>query len=330
MELGGYFSWELEAEIPLDRLSHMQWISNPKVEDFTILSFPRRYSPFGLNQEFDFILDVPEGQSPLVLKVDPFIPIDREELAALAEQIPSRLEMRNQQLHSQRSFPHRFYGDQNTRFLGGEDENEENLEYTPLSAMGQWLPRAVLTGEDGDFFFHSGIDWNTFRSAIERNLRTGEVEFGASTVSMQLVKNLFLVQDQELVRKIQEAFLVYLLEHRAGISKERILELYLNIAPFGPRVYVAREGARYYFNKDPGELTIPEALWMASMLPSPIRYSQFIRDGKPADYWLPRLRFLLDIMLERQRISPQEYEDSRLGELSFTPIEQNLLGGFGR
>jgi len=285
------------------------------------LSFPLRYSPFGLNQEFDFILDVPEDQPSLVLKVDSFTPIAREELAVLAEQIPSRLEMRGQQLQSQSSLPQLFYGDQNPRFLGDQEEDEENLGYTPLSAMGQWLPRAVLTGEDGDFFFHSGIDWNTFRSAIERNLRTGVVEFGASTLSMQLVKNLFLVQDQELVRKIQEAFLVYLLEHRAAINKERILELYLNIAPFGPRVYGAREGARYYFNKEPGELTIPEALWMASMLPSPIRYSQFVRDGKPADFWLPRLQFLLDIMLERKRISPQEYENSRLGELSFAPIE---------
>ena len=100
--------------------------------------------------------------------------------------------------------------------------------------MSPWIPKAVLTAEDGDFFFHNGINWFTFKNAVERNFSAGEVELGASTLTMQLIKNLFLSPDRALMRKIHEAVLVYLTEEAVPVSKDRLLELYLNLVEFGP------------------------------------------------------------------------------------------------
>ncbi|TFH03709.1 MAG: hypothetical protein E4H09_04775 [Spirochaetales bacterium] len=191
--------------------------------------------------------------------------------------------------------------------------------YVRLDDLSPWVIRAVLTAEDGDFFFYGGVNWVTLAGAVERNLRTGEIALGASTISMQLVKMLFLDQSRIISRKLQEVFLVYLMEHEVPVSKDRILELYLNLAEFGPGVYGILDASDYYFGKDPGELTVGEATWLASILPAPKTYHQYFKDRWISDAWFSRMGGLYDIMLERGRMTQQEYDAAIQVRPAFVP-----------
>ena len=118
---------------------------------------------------------------------------------------------------------------------------------------------------------------------------------------------LFLDQERVFSRKLQELFLVYLMEHQVPVSKERILELYLNVAEFGPGVSGIYDASRYYFDKDPRNLTAGEATWLASILPSPKTYHQHFEDGWIDDNWFARMIGLYDVMLERGRMTQEEH-----------------------
>lgn len=182
------------------------------------------------------------------------------------------------------------------------------LRYRRIDEVSPYLVAAVLTAEDGDFFFHTGIDWKNLAAAAARNLAAGSLDYGASTISMQVIKNVFLDQEKSFARKLQEALLVYLMEEQLRIPKARILELYLNIAEFGPGVYGAEQAARYYFDITAAELSLGQAAWLASILPSPKRYHSYYEAGAISPGWFIRMVSLLDVMLERGRISQEEYQ----------------------
>jgi hypothetical protein len=337
MEIEGTFGWDFFLELPMDRIGHIQWKSVPVLEDLHIRTFPGRFSPFGLNQGFPFRFTTRPDSPDYLILVEPRGPIDFDFLSSISEQTPLRMQRRVEQLQEQVLVPDVIFGPPNPRklpagisslepnSLGGSDQSTRSrqlynqLSFIPLEHISPYLIKAVLTGEDGDFFFHPGFNWNTLRSAIERNLRSGQVQFGASTISMQLVKNLLLDDSRELVRKLQEAFLVYLMEHRAGIFKDRILELYLNIAPFGPGSPGIHGGAQHFFQKHPRDLNLLESVWLATMLPSPFRFSGFIVDGAPAPFWFPRMQFFLDVMLERGRITEDDHNHANPATLRFRP-----------
>jgi membrane peptidoglycan carboxypeptidase len=124
---------------------------------------------------------------------------------------------------------------------------------------------------------------------------------------MQLVKNLFLSDDREFSRKFQELLLVYLVEEQLGIPKDRILEIYINLAEFGPGIFGIYDAARHYFGKNPADLSAGEAVWLASILPSPKRYYQYYRNGAISPGWFERMRWNFDTMLERGRMTEAEY-----------------------
>ena len=94
------------------------------------------------------------------------------------------------------------------------------------------------------------------------------------------------------------------------VSKERILELYLNLAEFGPEVFGIYDASRYYFAKHPGDLTAGEATWLASILPSPKTYHRYFEDRWISDGWFDRMTGLYDIMLERGRMTPEEHAEA--------------------
>jgi|GEM_PF-2799654 len=180
--------------------------------------------------------------------------------------------------------------------------------YIPVEDISPYLVSAVLTAEDGDFFFHPGADWKNIATALARNAEDSSFSFGASTLSMQVVKNLFLSMEKTIARKLQETALVYLMEEHLHIPKERILELYLNIAEFGPGIYGAEQSARYYFGTAAAELSLAQALWLASILPSPRRYHAYFERGEISEGWLIRMHSIMDVMLERGRIGQDEYD----------------------
>ncbi len=139
--------------------------------------------------------------------------------------------------------------------------------WVPYAAIAPSLKRAVLVAEDINFFSHRGFDLGEMRHAMTKALEEGEAPRGASTITQQLAKNLWLSPSRNPLRKLQEALLTWQLERT--LAKRRILELYLNVVEFGPGVYGAEAASRRYFGKSAAELRDEEAAQLAASLPSP-------------------------------------------------------------
>jgi len=167
-------------------------------------------------------------------------------------------------------------------------EPRKFLIWMPIEQISPHLQRAVLASEDTRFFQHDGFDWAAIQKAWDEAVREGEKEAkaegdydpnswippmpsfrrGASTVTQQLSKNLFLSEDRNFLRKGREAVYTYFLERE--LSKKRILELYLNVIEWGDGIYGAEAAARNYFRKSASDLTREEAAYLAAMIPSPL------------------------------------------------------------
>ena len=139
--------------------------------------------------------------------------------------------------------------------------------WTPYAAISPALKRAVLVSEDVNFFSHHGFALDEMQNALEDALRDRELPRGASTITQQLAKNLWLSRSRNPLRKAKEAVLTWQLERR--LSKRRILELYLNVVEFGPGVYGVGAASQRYFGKAPADLDESEAAQLAAVLPSP-------------------------------------------------------------
>jgi len=160
--------------------------------------------------------------------------------------------------------------------------------WMPIEQISPHLQRAVLAGEDSHFFEHNGFDWDAIQKAWDEAQREGEKEAkeegdydpngwippmpnfkrGASTVTQQLAKNLYLSEERNFFRKGREAAITYFLEK--DLSKKRILELYLNVIEWGEDIYGAEAAARFYFKKSASNLTAQEAAYLSAMIPSPL------------------------------------------------------------
>ncbi len=142
------------------------------------------------------------------------------------------------------------------------------------------LKRAVIVAEDAKFSEHDGFDWEGIQNAMEKNQRRGRVVAGGSTITQQLAKNLFLSGEKSLWRKGEEAVITSMLEML--MTKERILEIYLNVAEWGDGVFGAEAAARHYYNISAASLNAEQAAHLAAMLPRPLYYernrdSEFLR-----------------------------------------------------
>ena len=146
------------------------------------------------------------------------------------------------------------------------------LEWTPvpLERISPWLRRAVIVAEDARFYQHGGVDWNAVREAAGKNWDRGRIRIGASTITQQLAKNLYLSPSRTPWRKFRELVITRRLE--STLSKARILELYLNVVEFGPRTYGAEAASRRYFGKPAAVLSPHEAATLAAVIPSPRLY----------------------------------------------------------
>ena len=143
-------------------------------------------------------------------------------------------------------------------------------QWAPYERISNQLKRAVVAAEDAKFISHEGFDWEAISKAMERNERKGKIVAGASTISQQLAKNLFLSGARSWVRKGEEAVITWMLE--TTLSKRRILELYLNFAEWGEGVFGAEAAARYHFGTHAGALNAEQAAYLAAILPSPRKY----------------------------------------------------------
>lgn len=168
------------------------------------------------------------------------------------------------------------------------EEPKKFMIWVPMEQISPNLQRAVLAGEDARFFQHNGFDWDAIQKAWDDGMKEGERQAkeegdydpndwippmpdfkrGASTVSQQLAKNLYLSEERSFLRKGREAVYTYFLERE--LSKKRILELYLNIIEWGDGVYGAEAASRTYFKKSASDLSPAEAAYLAAMIPSPL------------------------------------------------------------
>ncbi len=182
-----------------------------------------------------------------------------------------------------------------------------NPNYVTLDQISPYLQKCVLTSEDPSFFNHRGFINEAFKQSILKNIRTKKFSRGASTISMQLVKNVFLTREKTLSRKLEEILLVYLLENNRIASKERMLEVYFNIIEWGPDVYGISEASQFYFQKKPIDLTLNECLYLARIIPSPSKFMyQFDGAGKLKNYALKQEQFLQNLMLRRGLLTPED------------------------
>ncbi|MGD8698335.1 MAG: monofunctional biosynthetic peptidoglycan transglycosylase [Gemmatimonadales bacterium] len=151
------------------------------------------------------------------------------------------------------------------------DTSDIHWVWVPYDSISPHLKCAVLVAEDIGFFSHRGFEGSEIKQAIGDALSGERALRGASTITQQLAKNLWLSPSRSLLRKLKEAALAYHLEQR--LSKKRILEIYLNVVEFGPGVYGAEAAARYYFRKAATDLNPKEAAQLAAALPRPLRWN---------------------------------------------------------
>jgi hypothetical protein len=182
-----------------------------------------------------------------------------------------------------------------------------NPNYTPTDQISPYLKKCVLTTEDPSFFSHRGFINEAFKQSIVKNIKTKKFSRGASTISMQLIKNVFLTREKTVSRKLEEILLVYLLENNRIVSKDRMLEVYFNIIEWGPNVYGIGEASQFYFQKSPAELTFNECLFLARIIPSPRKFMyQFNDQGKLRDFGTKQESFLTNIMIRRGLLSVED------------------------
>jgi hypothetical protein len=184
--------------------------------------------------------------------------------------------------------------------------------WVPLDEISRHMETALIVCEDSRFWNHRGFDSKAIQDSIADNLKAGHFVRGASTLSMQLAKNLYLGKEKTLSRKLQQTLLTLLLEER--MSKQDILELYLNVVEFGPDVYGIRQAAQHYFSVHPSELSLGQALFLATLLPRP-KQNQFAADGTLRKNRATHLRALMRIAHKIHRITDEELEDGLKEEL---------------
>ncbi|MEG2854829.1 biosynthetic peptidoglycan transglycosylase [Bacteroides sp.] len=184
--------------------------------------------------------------------------------------------------------------------------------FTPLDSISPLLQMSIMQSEDGAFFYHRGFLPDAMREALIHDLKVRRFARGGSTITMQLVKNVFLNRNKNFARKLEEALIVWLIETERLTSKERMYEVYLNIAEWGPNIYGAKEAASYYFNKRPSQLTVQESIFLASIIPKPKHFKRsFTEDMKLKEHMEGYYRLITERLLKKGLIDEAQADSIR-------------------
>jgi hypothetical protein len=202
---------------------------------------------------------------------------------------------------------------------GGRTETIEtgpgSPDWVPLSEISPYMVAAVVTTEDARFFRHSGVSIRDLREAIVRDLREGRFAYGGSTIDMQVVKNVFLDREKTVARKVQELILTWWLDQ--ALDKNQIMELYLNVIEYGPGIYGIGPAARHFFGRIPADLSPLEAVYLAKLLPDPVRRYRMYSGNLVPTNWRNRLDHILGIMYQRGDLAEEEYQAAVHDRLDF-------------
>lgn len=186
--------------------------------------------------------------------------------------------------------------------------------WVPLKSISSYAKWAIVLSEDWSFYQHDGIDVNQIKAALEEMV-SGDRFRGASTITQQMVKNVYLSEDRTLWRKLHEFILAYKVEK--VLSKERILEIYLNCIEYGPDIYGIKNAAHHYFRKHPSSLNARESAFLAMLLPSPKRYYISYRNKKLTKFARQRIEAILVKLRMGKVISKDQYEAQKIAKLSW-------------
>lgn len=181
----------------------------------------------------------------------------------------------------------------------------KNRNWTPSGSIPSEMKWAVILAEDANFYKHEGVDVKALKNAIKHDLEKKALARGASTITQQVAKNLYLSREKTVTRKLKELYLALRMEQE--LTKGRIVELYLNVVELGPMVYGIGHGSRYYFGKHPSAMTPRECAFLAAMLPGPrVAYNPY----KKLDRVLKRSDMILGLMRKKGILSEQEYRQA--------------------
>lgn len=192
--------------------------------------------------------------------------------------------------------------------------------YTTFNQMSRNVPLAFLAAEDSGFWNHKGFEWSAMEAAMRKNVAEQGVILGGSTVSMQTAKNLFLSNERTLSRKLQEFVLTWHLEKT--VPKQKIFEIYANIIEFGPGIFGIAQASKHFFNKTPAQLNLVESVYLASVLPNPVkRYRNFCNGGLSQSY-REMVNKRLERMLNLNMISSETFSQTVREKLDFAHPER--------
>ncbi len=215
----------------------------------------------------------------------------------------------------------------------------KNRYWTPSTSIPPEMKWSVILAEDANFYKHEGIDVKAIKNAIKYDLEKKSFAKGASTITQQVAKNLYLSREKTVTRKLKEVYLALRMEQE--LTKGRIVELYLNVVERGPMVYGIGHGSRYYFGKHPSQLTPRECAFLAAMLPGPrVAYNPYRNMSKV----LRRSDMILKLLKAKGVLSEAEFrtalaeapniaglqrkvEESIKQEESFKPMSSSIVPG---
>ncbi|MCO5141940.1 MAG: monofunctional biosynthetic peptidoglycan transglycosylase [Oligoflexia bacterium] len=218
----------------------------------------------------------------------------------------------------EKSYPHVIY---NAKEKTSRIEIQKNRpkSWVGLGSVSKIAVAAIVLSEDWAFYQHNGFDWQQIRESMETNLKKGKYVRGGSTITQQVVKNIYLSNEKTIVRKLKEAVLAMRIERQ--LTKKRILELYLNIAEFGEGLYGIGSASWFYFQKPASSLSAKEGAFLAMLLPSPKKYSVSFRKQELTPYAYSTIRSIVGKLSATKRLSQEEAKFELSVPLSF---EKNL------
>jgi len=190
--------------------------------------------------------------------------------------------------------------------------------YTRIDEVSKKFLNLIVIAEDSTFYSHNGFDWQEIQNSFEANLRAFSYLRGGSTITQQLVKNVFLSPTKSIQRKIIEGFLAAKVEKT--YTKKVILERYVNVIEFGKNIYGIKQAARHYFNKSPSQLNVLESAFLVYLVPSPKKYSKVFYNKQLTPYSRKRIKTLVRKLKLFKKISQDEHDVavSKIDEFPWT------------
>lgn len=181
----------------------------------------------------------------------------------------------------------------------------KDASYVKLRDISPFTRSAVIVSEDGAFYSHHGFDWDELHKSFQKDLDEGEFARGGSTITQQLAKNVYLSNEKSLLRKVKEAMITVQLEKL--LSKDEILEKYLNVVEFGDHLYGVGPASQFYFKKSAAALTPAEGAFLAFLLPNPKKYSQSFRQKKLTKFAGQQVRVIVNRLYSFKKIGDGDH-----------------------